>query len=254
MIPEPESPTQDPSMVALAPAQNSSMATSSSSSSVNVMNQPLLLLSNMANMVTVKLDNTKYIVWKHQISMVLENYSLFELLEDPQLILEKFLKDLTGAYTSILNPNYLLWRSKEKVLLTFMSSTLTPSVLALTVGCSTAMEVWNVLENRFSSISRSHILNLKGELHNLKKGADSVDFYLQKIKVIRNKLPAIGVIIDDKELLHITIKGLPREYNAFRPAIRTRSTLLSFDELSTLLNSTKEEAKDIITTKVEEEV
>ena len=55
------------------------------------MNQPLLLLSNMSNMMTVKLDNTNYIVWKHQITMVLETYSLFELLEDPQLIPKKFL-------------------------------------------------------------------------------------------------------------------------------------------------------------------
>lgn len=60
--------------------------------------------------------------------------------------------------------------------------------------------------------------------------------YLQKIKVIRDKLLTVYVIIDDEELLHITIKGLPREYYAFRSAIRTRSTLLSLDELSTLLN------------------
>ena len=55
----------------------STMASSTSSStslnsSANVKNQPLLLLSNVANMMIVKLDNTNYIVWKHQISMVLE--------------------------------------------------------------------------------------------------------------------------------------------------------------------------------------
>ena len=110
-------------------------SSTSSSSSTNVMNRPLLLLSNMANMMTVKLENTNYIIWKHQILMVLETYSLFELLEEPQLIPEKFLKDLFGVSTTILNPDYLLWSSKEKGLLTFMSSTLSPSILALTVGC-----------------------------------------------------------------------------------------------------------------------
>lgn len=64
-----------------------------------------------------------------------------------------------------------------------------------------------------------------------------MDLYLQKIKVIRDILLAVGVIIDDEELLQITIKGLPKEYNAFRSAIRTRSTQLSFDELSTMLNA-----------------
>lgn len=83
-------------------------------------------------------------------------------------------------------------------------------------------------------------MNLKGELHNLKKGANTMDLYLQKIKVERDKLLAVGVIIDDEELLHITIKGLPKEYNAFRSAIGTRSTQLSFDELSTMLNVKEE--------------
>ena len=116
------------------------------------------------------------------------------------------------------------WRSKEMALLTFMNSTLSPSILALTVGCTTAMEVWKVLENRFSSICRSYVMNLKGELHNIKKGTGFVDIYLQKIKVVRDNLLDIGVIVDDEELLRIAIKGLPKNYNAFRSTIRTRST------------------------------
>ncbi|KAL0015469.1 hypothetical protein SO802_002538 [Lithocarpus litseifolius] len=120
-------------------------------------------------------------------------------------------RTVRGAYTTIVNLDFLIWKSKEKALLTFMSSTLTPTILALTVGCSSALEVWKVLENRFSSISRSHVMNLKGELHNIKKGADLVDLYLQKIKVVRDKLLAVGVIMDDEELLHIILKGLSKE-------------------------------------------
>ena len=63
---------------------------------------------------------------------------MLELLDEVPLILEKFLKDLSGAVTSMLNPDYLIWKSKEKALLTFISSTLTPSILAITVGCSSA--------------------------------------------------------------------------------------------------------------------
>ena len=103
---------------------------------------------------------------------------MIELLDETPLVPEKFLKDLSGSVTSILNPDYLVWKSKEKALLTFISSTLTPSILAIIVGCSSTLEVWKVLENRFSSFSRSHVMNLKGELHNVKKGSDSVDTYL----------------------------------------------------------------------------
>ena len=57
---------------------------------------------------------------------------------------------------------------------------------------------------------------------------------------MKDKLLAVGVAIDDEELLHITLKGLPRDFNAFRSAIRTRNTKLSFDELSTMLNAEEE--------------
>jgi len=59
----------------------------------------------MSNMMTVKLNNSNYIVWKHQISMVLETYSMIELLDQAQLVPEKFLKDLLGSMTTILNLN-----------------------------------------------------------------------------------------------------------------------------------------------------
>ena len=59
-------------------ASSSSTSSVSSSSAMNLVNQPLLLLSNMLNMMTVKSDHTNYIVWKHQNSMVLNTYSLFE--------------------------------------------------------------------------------------------------------------------------------------------------------------------------------
>lgn len=95
----------------------------------------------MANLMTVKVDNSNYIVWKHQISMVLETYLMIKLLDEVQLVPKKFLKDLLGTITIVLNPNYLTWKSKEKALLTFFSSTLTPSIIALTVGCSTTLEV-----------------------------------------------------------------------------------------------------------------
>lgn len=88
--------------------------------------------------------------------------------------------------------------------------------------------------------SMSHVMNLKGELHNIRKGIDYVDVYLLKIKVVWDKLLIVGVIVDDEELLHIAIKGIPKDYNAFRFATRTRSTQLSFDDLATVLNVEEE--------------
>ena len=108
MVSEPQMASTEQMASTAMPSSSSTMASmaSSSTASINLINQPLLLLSNMSNMMTVKLDSSNYIVWKHQISMMLETYSLFELLDDTQPIPEKFLKDLSGSVTAIFNLDY----------------------------------------------------------------------------------------------------------------------------------------------------
>ena len=51
---------------------------------------------------------------------------------------------------------------------------------------------------------------------------------------------AVGILVDDEELLHIALKGLSKYFNSFRSTIYTRSTQLTFDELTTLLNAKEE--------------
>jgi hypothetical protein len=77
-----------------------------------------------------------------------------------------------------------------------------------------ASNIWQTLEKRFTSISMSNILNLMIELHNIKKDANPVSVYVQKIKESKGKLPTVDVNIDNEELLHIALKGLPKEFHA----------------------------------------
>ena len=49
-------------------------------------------------------------------------------------------------------------------------------------------------------------------------------------------MAAVSIILDDEELLHVALDGLPSEYDSFSSAIRTRSDVLSVEELNTLLN------------------
>ena len=98
-----------------------------------------------------------------------------------------------------------------------------PSEFSLVVGINNASEVWNTLEQRFTSTSRANILNLKIELRSIKKGTDTINGFLQRIKVARARLLAVGVIVYNKELLSLVLRGLPQEYAHFFSAIKTRS-------------------------------
>ena len=217
--------------MASAPFSTSASTSSSSSTApftmtntITHINPSLLLLSNMSSMMTVKLDCSNYIVWKQQIEVILETYSMIDAINDTVMAPE-------------VHPDFLIRRNREQALFTFLNSTLSPSVLALTVGQKSGRGVWKVLEKRFASISTSSVMRLRNELSAVKKGADSIDIYFQKIKQICDKLAAVSVILDDEELHHVALNGLPSDYDSFSSAIRTRSDVLTVEELNTLLDA-----------------
>ena len=56
----------------------------------------------------------------------------------------------------------------------------------------------------------------------IKKGSESMDSFFQRIKEIRNKFRAVAVCVDEEKLIHLALKALPPEYDAFYSAIRTK--------------------------------
>ena len=98
-----------------------------------------------------------------------------------------------GNLTTRANPFVLSWKKRDKALLTLMYSTLSVLVLSMVVGLNFAQEVWSTLEARFTSTARANVLNLKLELQSVKKGTDSINVYMQRIKATRDKLSAVGV-------------------------------------------------------------
>jgi len=50
------------------------------------------------------------------------------------------------------------------------------------------------LKDRFSTVTKARIFQMKSELQNIKKGSEPVSHYLQKIKDARDHLFAAGVL------------------------------------------------------------
>ena len=92
-----------------------------------------------------------------------------------------------------------------------------------------------MLEKRFASISRSHVMSLCNELNAINN--ELIDGYFQKIKQALDRLAVVFMFVDDEELLHIVLDGLPSTYDSFSSAIRSRSDVLSVEELNALLNA-----------------
>ena len=164
------------SMASTTPTESSqSTLIPSSSTHTTPSPSPLLLLSNISNLMSIKLDYTNYIPWRHQLITILEAYSLIEHIDGTTLKPSPFVLGAIGIPTLVVNLEFQSWDIKDKALLSLINSTLTPQVFSLVVGIISSREVWNTLEQRFTSISRANILNLKLELQSLKKGSDFVN-------------------------------------------------------------------------------
>jgi hypothetical protein len=201
---------------------------------------PIFLLSNISTYVTVKLDHSNFLTWKFQITHILEAYSLLEYVEGYSTCPQKFLIGELGALTTQINPVYSQWQARDKALMSLISATLSPSAHSLVIGQSSAHGMWTVLLKRYTSISRSNIMNLKKQLHDVKKNTDTITQYLQRIKEAIDKLAAVGTLVDDEDLLHIVLKGLPSEYESFSSAMLTKNESVSFEELNVLMISQEE--------------
>ena len=156
------------------PTPTPTHATSIPSATVISTPSPLLLLSNMSNLMSIKLDYTNYIPWKHQLITILEAYSLIEHIDGTASKPSPFVLDVAGNATSVANSKFQAWKIRDKAFLSLINSTLTPQVFSLVVGVTSSREVWN-LEQRFTSTSRANILNLKLELQGIKKSNESVN-------------------------------------------------------------------------------
>ena len=150
----------------------------------------------------------------------------------------------TGTEQQEVNPLYSQWKTRDKALFSMISSTLSPSAISLVMGQTSASGIWKIIVNRYTSVSRSNIVNLKRELNSIKKNSDSVTDYLQKIKEARNKLVSVGVHIDDEEILHIVLQGLPSEFHSFTSAMLTKNEAVKFEELHILMKTEEDLLKN----------
>ena len=190
----------------------------------------------MSNLMSIKLDYTNYIPWRHQLVTILEAYSLIEHIDGTATKQSPYVLDSAGDATFVVNLEFQAWKIKDKALLSLINSTLSPQVFSL-AGITSSREVWSTLEQRFTSTSRANILNLKLELQSLKKGNDFVNNFLQKIKIARDKLLVVGVVVDNEELICIVLRGLPREFAHFCSAIWTRGDPITYEQLAIMLQS-----------------
>ena len=129
------------------------------------------------------------------------------------------------------------WEKTDQFLVIALNSTISSSILPYVIHLDHYHQIWQTLETRLNSHTRQHIIQLKNDLHNIKKQDQSIQQYLNNIHIKVNSLAAVGSPPDPEDVILYVLNGLPHTYDAFAIAIRTRASSITVDELYALLSS-----------------
>ncbi|KAL5704422.1 hypothetical protein ACHQM5_022856 [Ranunculus cassubicifolius] len=210
--------------------------TNSSSSTATTQTTPSTISSlqsiHVHHLISVKLDTSNYLIWLTQFKPLLKGYDLEGYvdgtLECPPRILTA--ASAENAASATINPEYVAWQKQDQILLGWLLSSLSETVLAQVVGLSTSRDVWLALEKHYSSKSKSRVLHLRRELHNLKKGSKTMQQYFLHAKQIADNLAASGNPLSDLDLQYTVLTGLDSAYDSVVTSLLATISNMSMDD------------------------
>jgi ribosomal protein S30 len=74
-------------------------------------------------------------------------------------------------------------------------------------------QAWDTLVKMYNINTQTRKMQLKQKIHNLQKSKMNISDYSTKVKNLANALASIGTLVDDEDLVAVTLNGLGRDYN-----------------------------------------
>jgi len=80
-------------------------------------------------------------------------------------------------------------------------------------------QAWDTLVKMYNTNTQAHKMQLKEELHNLQKNKMNINDYFTKVKNLAYVIASIRALVDDEDLVAVTLNGLGKYYSQFRTSI-----------------------------------
>uniref|UniRef100_A0A2N9IBW9 Reverse transcriptase Ty1/copia-type domain-containing protein n=1 Tax=Fagus sylvatica TaxID=28930 RepID=A0A2N9IBW9_FAGSY len=208
----------------------SSSSTTESSPTISTTSAAPTTLPHIQHLITIKLTRDNYLLWKAQIVPYLRGQHLYGFIDGTKPAPPPFLQ-ASDTIVALPNPEFYTWHTQDQMILSALISSLSETVLAHVVKCTTSHAVWLCLERMFTSQSRARSMQLHHQLSTLKKGDSSMADFFQKFTSLADTLAAIDQPLKDFDLVSFFLAGLGSDYDALVTAIQQRRGDVTLDEL-----------------------
>ncbi|GKB35445.1 ribonuclease H-like domain-containing protein [Tanacetum coccineum] len=155
--------------------------------------------------VKLDIDNWNYGSWEFFFEELCSTYDVDKYIRSPST------QSSTSSSAS-LTPEEL---KVDKIVLSRILFTLSDSLRARLVVTrpKSAREAWTLISDIVKDNKRSRTNALKAELRSIKLGDQTMESYFQKIDSIVNILTSLGAHVNDEDVVHYALEGLPDTYN-----------------------------------------
>ena len=163
--------------------------------------------------------STNYNSWKARRIIILEENDLNDLV-------------FNTIEESTSNAARIAFKKKQakarRIIYDSVKETLMPTITPL----KTAKECFDTLTNLYEKKALSQKRVLKKRLQTLKMNKDEgVGLFFTKIAQVRDQLTAIGITVDDDDLIQTVVNGLPNSWETFLAEVSGRENKPNFYRL-----------------------
>ena len=188
------------------------------------------------NSLTLRLDNENYLIWRKQVFSAIKGHKLQDYVLGTKSPPKKF-SSPEDEESGNVNQNFINWEQQDQLLVSWLLSGMSESVLSRMISCETSAQVWSTLEIYFASQIRAKISQYKTQLKNTRKDSLTMNDFLLKIRRVVDLLNLVGEKLTVKEHVEAIFEGLDDEYENFMINFDMQNKLVSVEEVEALLLS-----------------
>lgn len=117
----------------------------------------------------------------------------------------------------------------------WITSSLTPKVLATIVNKIDSASTWSSLQERYASTSQNRIIQMRTKLMNTSRGDLSISNYHDKVNMLTDNLALSGALVSESDLVAIIMSKIGPQYEITIAFAQTRDTPITYNALEALI-------------------
>ncbi|GMI81878.1 hypothetical protein HRI_001857100 [Hibiscus trionum] len=192
--------------------------------------------------ISIRLDDTNYLLWKQQIIFAIESLALTDHIDSDFSVPDQHI--LANGVRSV-NPEFTRFKQEDSALCSWLLSSMGPSILPALVNYKNALQIWEKVRQIFSVTSTTRVMHLHCSLKNIRKRDQSMRD-LAQIQSVCDSLAACGNPLSETMHISTILSGLPSEYEPVVAVITSSQQPYKLDGVTSVLLDTESRQLEVL--------